>query len=147
MNAHSDEKLQKVRKGTHSCRECRRRKVRCIFASPTDATCIVCRRRGARCVSQAVDNRPTSPTPSLTLHGRSVVIADQFINQDHVGNDGPLLTPSPSSHGHIVESTIHPEIIRALHRALPLRSDIEILPVKVPGVSTFGYQSNFKSDG
>lgn len=57
MSARSDEisaKRRKVRKGTHSCWNCRRRKVRCIFALPDDTTCIMCRRRSTTCVSQGV---------------------------------------------------------------------------------------------
>lgn len=45
-------KVRKVRKGTHSCWECRRRKVKCIFASSEAAACITCDRRGTECVSQ-----------------------------------------------------------------------------------------------
>jgi len=44
---------KKIRKGVHSCQECRRRKVRCVFASPGDIVCITCTRRGSRCQSQA----------------------------------------------------------------------------------------------
>ncbi|KAB5522147.1 C6 zinc finger domain protein [Coniochaeta sp. 2T2.1] len=43
---------RKVRKGTRSCWECKRRKIRCIFASPEAATCIGCQRRRAPCVTQ-----------------------------------------------------------------------------------------------
>jgi hypothetical protein len=54
MNDGSDEdgRPRKVRKGTHSCRECRRRKVRCTFASSKDPICITCHRRGTKCISQ-----------------------------------------------------------------------------------------------
>jgi hypothetical protein len=48
----SEAKRRRLRKGTRSCWECKRRKVRCTFASETDAVCITCRRRGAKCVSQ-----------------------------------------------------------------------------------------------
>lgn len=65
MNTDSDEHIarrRKVRKGTHSCWECRRRKVKCIFALPHDVTCIVCRRRGKKCVGQEVpDGSHISP--------------------------------------------------------------------------------------
>ncbi|KIW42123.1 uncharacterized protein PV06_05708 [Exophiala oligosperma] len=47
-------KRKRLRKGTHSCWECKRRKVRCTFASPADSTCITCQRRGTRCVGQDV---------------------------------------------------------------------------------------------
>ncbi|KFY03515.1 hypothetical protein V490_00164 [Pseudogymnoascus sp. VKM F-3557] len=43
---------RKVRKGTRSCWDCKRRKVRCIFMHGDDTVCISCRRRGTRCVGQ-----------------------------------------------------------------------------------------------
>lgn len=45
-------KRRKVRKGTRSCWECKRRKVRCNFTTEDDTVCISCRQRGAKCVSQ-----------------------------------------------------------------------------------------------
>lgn len=48
----NNNKRRKVRKGTRSCWECKRRKIRCIFASSEDVTCIGCQRRRAPCVSQ-----------------------------------------------------------------------------------------------
>lgn len=45
-------KRRKVRKGTQSCWECKKRKVRCIWASPTTSTCNNCVRRKSKCVSQ-----------------------------------------------------------------------------------------------
>jgi Fungal Zn(2)-Cys(6) binuclear cluster domain len=47
-----DSKRRKVRKGTRSCWDCKRRKVKCIFKSANDAVCISCVRRGTACVSQ-----------------------------------------------------------------------------------------------
>ncbi|PYI05402.1 hypothetical protein BO78DRAFT_461951 [Aspergillus sclerotiicarbonarius CBS 121057] len=49
---------RKVRKGTRSCWECKRRKVRCIFSPPTSLICDHCRRRGSSCISQ---EHPDSP--------------------------------------------------------------------------------------
>lgn len=45
-------KRRKIRKGTRSCWECKRRKIKCTFASTEDVTCIGCQRRRAPCVSQ-----------------------------------------------------------------------------------------------
>lgn len=45
-------KRRKIRKGTRSCWECKRRKVRCSFASSSDEICVPCRRRSTVCVSQ-----------------------------------------------------------------------------------------------
>lgn len=59
----SEFKRRKVRKGTHSCWECKRRKMKCIFENPTNTICKGCRRRGSRCISQEFPE-----DVSLTLH-------------------------------------------------------------------------------
>ncbi|GLA16332.1 hypothetical protein AnigIFM62618_002904 [Aspergillus niger] len=51
-------KRRKVRKGTRSCWECKRRKVRCIFSPSTGTICDNCRRRGSRCISQELPDSP-----------------------------------------------------------------------------------------
>ena len=56
-----ESKRRKVRKGTQSCWECRRRKVRCIYAVTTDTICENCRRRGTACISQ---EHPDESMPS-----------------------------------------------------------------------------------
>ncbi|KAH8658109.1 hypothetical protein BX600DRAFT_439279 [Xylariales sp. PMI_506] len=49
----SPAKRRKTRKGTHSCWECKRRKMKCIFDTANDdIVCVGCRRRGSKCVSQ-----------------------------------------------------------------------------------------------
>ncbi|KAI1778280.1 hypothetical protein F4818DRAFT_292568 [Hypoxylon cercidicola] len=45
-------KRRKIRKGTHSCWECRRRKTRCKYASDAAAVCVGCEQRGTTCRSQ-----------------------------------------------------------------------------------------------
>ncbi|RAH55228.1 hypothetical protein BO85DRAFT_498973, partial [Aspergillus piperis CBS 112811] len=61
MEEHSQAKRRKVRKGTRSCWECKRRKVRCIFSSYSNANCDNCSRRGSKCISQEL---PDSPMPT-----------------------------------------------------------------------------------
>ncbi|KAJ9156020.1 C6 zinc finger domain-containing protein [Pleurostoma richardsiae] len=56
-------KRRKVRKGTHSCWECRRRKIRCQYASPDDAICIGCTSKGTACRSQEFDD-DSAPSPT-----------------------------------------------------------------------------------
>lgn len=56
-NDESEAKRRKIRKGTKSCWECKKRKMKCVYAghsSPADAKaiCIGCQRRGSKCVSQ-----------------------------------------------------------------------------------------------
>ncbi|CAI7603531.1 unnamed protein product [Penicillium pancosmium] len=56
-SAESEAKRRKIRKGTKSCWECKKRKMKCVYAdssSPSDAEaiCIGCQQRGSKCVSQ-----------------------------------------------------------------------------------------------
>ena len=54
-NDHAEAKLRplkKMRKGTKSCSECRRRKIRCIFKEGSPL-CEGCTTRGSQCVGQA----------------------------------------------------------------------------------------------
>lgn len=53
-------KRRKVRKGTQSCWECKRRKVRCIFASDANTICDNCKRRGTACISQELPYQPAA---------------------------------------------------------------------------------------
>jgi hypothetical protein len=55
--AESEAKRRKIRKGTTSCWECKKRKMKCVYADPSspadaEAICVGCQRRGSRCVSQ-----------------------------------------------------------------------------------------------
>ncbi|KAL6894875.1 hypothetical protein GGI43DRAFT_412409 [Trichoderma evansii] len=52
-------RAKKMRKGTRSCTECRRRKTRCIY-SPGDRECILCKSRGARCIEQGSEDLSSS---------------------------------------------------------------------------------------
>ncbi|KAF2134733.1 hypothetical protein P153DRAFT_427380 [Dothidotthia symphoricarpi CBS 119687] len=61
----SETRRRKTRKGTHSCWECKRRKVRCSYSIPSDPCCIGCRRRGTRCVSQQDVDERTATASSI----------------------------------------------------------------------------------
>jgi hypothetical protein len=47
-----DTKRRKLRKGTTSCWDCKKRKVKCTFDATSDTVCIACRTRGAPCIGQ-----------------------------------------------------------------------------------------------
>lgn len=49
-------KRRKVRRGTQSCWECKRRKIRCTFAAPNESVCDGCRSRGVKCIGQDFDD-------------------------------------------------------------------------------------------
>jgi hypothetical protein len=57
-------KRRKVRKGTQSCWECKRRKVRCTYAVTGNATCDNCLRRKTRCTAQDYFEDRESPASS-----------------------------------------------------------------------------------
>lgn len=113
----------KVRKGTHSCWECRRRKVKCTFASEEDTICVTCRRRSTKCASQTASER-SNGIENNTEHGQWVVATQPFSvggsNDQRESRDAtehsPLLSPFPISatpalalHGHsIVSLKLHP---------------------------------------
>ncbi|KAF9871390.1 hypothetical protein CkaCkLH20_11037 [Colletotrichum karsti] len=58
------QKRRKLRKGTQSCWECKRRKARCTFSIDTPDTCDGCKRRGSDCVSQETTDEPPPPAGS-----------------------------------------------------------------------------------
>lgn len=52
---------RKIRKGTQSCWECKRRKTRCsLMLTGGSGICDGCRRRGTECVSQEFEQDPAS---------------------------------------------------------------------------------------
>lgn len=71
-HAKASAKRRKTRKGTRSCWECKRRKVRCTFASSADDVCISCSKRNAECVSQEF---PDERAPSA----KSRLVGDRFL--------------------------------------------------------------------
>ncbi|KAI1424103.1 hypothetical protein F5Y12DRAFT_715633 [Xylaria sp. FL1777] len=58
---HPEPKRRKVRKGTRSCWECRRRKIRCLYPSEDASICSNCESRGTNCVSQEFADEQSSP--------------------------------------------------------------------------------------
>lgn len=76
-------KRRKVRKGTHSCWECKRRKMKCIFSLITSAACNGCRRRGSKCVRQEFPDEAALPMDKTT-HDAGILV-DQWIQ--HASND------------------------------------------------------------
>ncbi|KAH8593111.1 hypothetical protein B0O99DRAFT_462832, partial [Bisporella sp. PMI_857] len=51
-----------LRKGTHSCLECKRRKTRCFFLSRGDMKCVSCQRRGIACRGQELSPESADST-------------------------------------------------------------------------------------
>ncbi|CAI7570618.1 unnamed protein product [Penicillium glandicola] len=64
---------KRMRKGTRSCTECRRRKIRCTFHPSRPAVCNECRSRGMKCV----DQEHTVITPPSSGYQRNSQIGEQ----------------------------------------------------------------------
>jgi hypothetical protein len=60
-----DLKRRKLRKGTTSCWDCKKRKVKCTYDATSDTVCIACHRRGAPCIGQ------DQPEQEYQLHTES----------------------------------------------------------------------------
>ncbi|KAF3492142.1 C6 zinc finger domain-containing protein [Arthroderma uncinatum] len=84
---------RKVRKGTRSCWECKRRKMKCSFSTPGDSVCQSCRRRGASCVSQKYPEEiafAASPSSSALERNRIVrveALVERLARKVGVGDD------------------------------------------------------------
>jgi hypothetical protein len=88
-----DAKRRKLRKGTTSCWDCKKRKVRCIFDATSSTLCIACRRRNAPCIRQdqpeeelearrSIQRQPTSLSQSGNELGRtSSLTYDQLVER------------------------------------------------------------------
>jgi len=74
-------KRRKVRKGTRSCWECKRRKVRCNFTSDADAVCIGCLRRATKCVSQEYPEEVSAPADKGRQMGDRIVRVEALVEQ------------------------------------------------------------------
>jgi hypothetical protein len=66
-------KKRKIRKGTFSCWECKKRKTRCELEPGSNATCAFCQRRGLACVSQEYAN----PADGIGSHEKAKLCNDQ----------------------------------------------------------------------
>ncbi|KAK7408702.1 hypothetical protein QQX98_009118 [Neonectria punicea] len=92
-------KRRKVRKGTRSCWECRRRKIKCEFNADEDAVCVGCVARDSRCVSQEEVVEP-APTPDRRLAqrlGRLEELMEKIVNNTTAAEDpAPQKIPTPS---------------------------------------------------
>ncbi|RYP59903.1 hypothetical protein DL769_008345 [Monosporascus sp. CRB-8-3] len=90
-------KRRRIRKGTRSCWECKRRKVRCEFISPTDAVCDGCRHRGTDCVGQDyAEDFPPPPADRNHQMDDNVQMVERIV-RDVLKSVGNRSSPAPSS--------------------------------------------------
>ncbi|KAL4958691.1 Zn(II)2Cys6 transcription factor [Aspergillus stella-maris] len=106
-------KRRKVRKGTTSCWECKRRKVRCSLVDHPDRVCSACHRRGKQCVTQDLpdqtDGQDSVPSPRTASE---TCIA--------VPLSPPAIRSTQSSHRQL-------GISQELYANLPCKEDIDVI--------------------
>ena len=136
-------KRRKLRKGTHSCWDCKKRKVRCTFATDSDIVCIACKRRGVDCVSQELpDAQPEE------YHEPAIKRMPEAENQ----------RPSPTAalywatelrntatRGALPGAGKYKELSRTLHATFPSQKDIDILCKAGHAITAFFHRLEIKS--
>ncbi|KAJ4258833.1 hypothetical protein NW762_007920 [Fusarium torreyae] len=97
-------KRRKLRKGTQSCWECKRRKAKCTFSADNLDVCDSCKRRGTDCVSQDAAEKP--PPPGSNKHivdrlGEVEALVQHLLRnaQHNGGSDDGLISPANSDVG------------------------------------------------
>ncbi|PKX97795.1 uncharacterized protein P174DRAFT_364906 [Aspergillus novofumigatus IBT 16806] len=144
-------KRRRVRKGTRSCWECKRRKIRCIFLSPDDVTCIGCQNRRAPCVGQDL---PEDLSPSrkgnqhlseriarvedfikdfvASKHAGGEPLQDRHLDQPNTGSDdsepaSTRATQTVDSQGVSARTKTETTALHHLWAAFPAEDDAKIL--------------------
>ncbi|CRL29067.1 Fungal transcriptional regulatory protein, N-terminal [Penicillium camemberti] len=139
MMAPSDEptpKRRKVRKGTHSCWECRQRKVKCTFSSLDDAICINCHRRGTKCTSQAVLDGPEMAESDTGDAEQDAVINTRLVGESGVCSQPDTtvgcLPSTPFSIHPTPASSVHGKEKNASSRLQTLESSSQLRTPQLP---------------
>ncbi|EEU34805.1 uncharacterized protein NECHADRAFT_73198 [Fusarium vanettenii 77-13-4] len=87
---------RKIRKGTHSCWECRRRKIRCQFSAPGDLVCTPCRNRGSICRGQEVADESEASQLSMRHLARRLSrleeLMEKLAEQSTLGSSTDVFT-------------------------------------------------------
>ncbi|KAB5571769.1 hypothetical protein GE09DRAFT_1096793 [Coniochaeta sp. 2T2.1] len=132
LRMEAEARRRKVRKGTHSCWECRRRKIKCQYDSTSDTICLPCQARGSQCQSQEyVDESKTIPPPDRRLAQRLGRLEEMMEKlMDHIKPQSsttggsslsrtPSTSPSPSAHEDDVELAVD-VLDRSINEDTPL---------------------------
>ena len=128
---------KRMRKGTHSCTECRERKVKCVFSRGT-ADCDECRRRGKSCLDQGTWKATTNiqdPNKSTRqwlgeIDDKAVQILQKL---DGLSQIPALASLRPAAHEDLLER-LHLELIRsATPSASTSRDEKRAICDQVPG--------------
>ncbi|KAF1829890.1 hypothetical protein BDW02DRAFT_126438 [Decorospora gaudefroyi] len=154
-------KRRKVRKGTQSCWECKKRKVRCIWAAPTNITCDNCMRRKTACIGQEYPDEPPVVKSSSDDGGveerlkKVENLLEELVHSQsippktsatHTGSpEAPLTTLRPSQSSSTSQSSKYGGLAQDLIAAWPNQHDLDLI-YKLPiGLSTHMHMKLYAS--
>jgi hypothetical protein len=126
---------RKPRKGTRSCWACKRRKVKCTYASPADDVCIGCARRCLNCVGQEFPEQDPGPSSKSRLVGDRIGRLESTIQQlagqvgGHVASSSSPSIPAGISIPvpHSTTRLKHRTLSQTLLAAYPSPADLRII--------------------
>ncbi|KAH6987191.1 C6 zinc finger domain-containing protein [Ilyonectria destructans] len=150
LGTDTDAKRRRIRKGTRSCWECKRRKVRCSYSTPSASVCIGCDRRGSSCVSQAY---PEEAAPATSAGGRGRQMGDRIVRvealiEQLVRRAGDQSNVSTARTGSSVLSRDEPSEYEDPNTAFSIPGSIDdveatrVLPVRKPPTPDFGLEDS-----
>ncbi|EGX54036.1 hypothetical protein AOL_s00004g69 [Orbilia oligospora ATCC 24927] len=82
------ERRRRTRKGTRSCWECKRKKIKCTFSIPTINTCDGCKRRGSSYIGQEF---PEGPGDNRRQLGDRIGVVEELVGQLINDSRNPIL--------------------------------------------------------
>ncbi|TPX14636.1 uncharacterized protein E0L32_005328 [Thyridium curvatum] len=120
-------KRRKIRKGTQSCWECKRRKIRCTFAAPEQDVCDGCRSRQTKCVSQEFENELSRRDRKGVVPDLGAMSGDKAPDDASRSRNASFLSPSCSS-GALPTFPERPaDISRTLRSLWPSPADLNLI--------------------
>ncbi|KAF2630544.1 hypothetical protein BU25DRAFT_335593 [Macroventuria anomochaeta] len=138
-HVHVQSKRRRVRKGTHSCWECKRRKVKCLLDPIDHSICNGCRRRGTKCISQEYPDDATERASILREGSLHTTPSENGPESEYLPTPPEsvqLAAPSRSltfQQSRLpvgISSTAqdkHARLSQFLYQSLPLSQDMEII--------------------
>ncbi|KAK4238284.1 hypothetical protein C8A03DRAFT_33741 [Achaetomium macrosporum] len=132
MGPEAERPRKKVRKGTRSCWECKRRKIRCVLEGSADTLCQGCKGRGTACISQEFPDLPTTPgTPGSSNKqvelgdrlGRVETLVKQLF--EHLVKDKDVRTSSVPKDPDLSDSLLRERPPRPLGPVTPVTFEVQ----------------------
>jgi hypothetical protein len=96
---------RRVRKGTRSCIECRRRKLRCVWRADDARICLRCEKQGVQCAPQIFSRKSTSRQGEASTRDRVAALEQHVANLLEVVHDLEETIHGPSTDTHEADAS------------------------------------------